>query len=98
MRRGIYGTPDNHSYSSGHQDVLIPAHASGGMLSFWCYPSQRALLSSRSLTDFTTVNCGVVQALAPLAGDILGYGASLLFSLWIVGPSGRASYLGTDWA
>ena len=35
----------------------------------------------------------LVQALAPLAGVILGYGASLLFSLWIVGPSGRASYL-----
>lgn len=34
----------------------------------------------------------LVQAFAPLTGIILGYGVSLLFSLWIVGPSGRASY------
>ena len=39
LRRGIYGTPDNYGYSSGCQDVLIPTRASGGTLSFWCYPS-----------------------------------------------------------
>jgi len=35
----------------------------------------------------------LAQAFVPLAGTILGYGVSLLFALWIVGPSARASYL-----
>ena len=39
LRRSIYGTPDNYSYSSGYQRVLIPAGASGGKLSFWRCPS-----------------------------------------------------------
>ena len=51
LRRGIYGTPDNYSYSSGYQDVLIPARASGGTLSFWCYPSQRDLVPSSTRTS-----------------------------------------------
>ena len=37
-RTGIYGTPDLYSYSSGYQDVLIPAGASGATLSLWWYP------------------------------------------------------------
>ena len=38
LRTGIYGTPDIYSYSSGYQEVLIPAGASGATLSFWWYP------------------------------------------------------------
>jgi hypothetical protein len=38
LRTGIYGTSDIYSYSSGYQDVLIPAGASGATLSFWWYP------------------------------------------------------------
>ena len=38
LRAGIDGTADKVSYSSGFQDVVIPAGTTAATLSFWWYP------------------------------------------------------------
>jgi hypothetical protein len=38
LRTGIYAAPDRFSYSSGYQEVRLPADASSATLSFWWHP------------------------------------------------------------
>jgi len=79
LRTGIYGTPDIYSYSSGYQDVLIPAGAVGATLSFWWYPISAEgpmAVAAGSAPDpalVQTVVNGAVPAGLPagvLAGDV----------------------------
>ena len=75
LRTGIYGTPDIDSYSSGYQDVLIPAGASGATLSFWWYPisAEGAMAVAAGGAPDPALVQAVVNGAAPagvLAGDV----------------------------
>ena len=74
LRTGIYNTPDIYSYSSGYQEVLIPAGASGATLNFWWYPiSAEGPMAVASGEFEAEVKRGVVDGVLPvgtLAGDV----------------------------
>jgi hypothetical protein len=75
LRTGIYGTPDKYSFSSGYQEVLIPAGVSEATLSFWWYPISAEgpmVVAAGDLPDATQVQA-VVDGVLPaglLAGDV----------------------------
>ena len=75
LRTGIYGTPDLYSYSSGYQEVLLPAGASGATLSFWWYPisAEGPMAAAAGGAPDPALIQAVVSGVLPagvLAGDV----------------------------
>jgi hypothetical protein len=75
LRAGIDGTVDKVSYSSGYQDVLIPAGTTDATLTFWWYPisAEGSLAASNVVTPAPELVQAVVNGNAPegaLAGDL----------------------------
>ena len=75
LRTGIYGTPDIYSYSSGYQEVLLPAGASDATLSFWWYPisAEGPMVAAAGGAPDPALVQAVVSGVLPagvLAGDV----------------------------
>ena len=75
LRAGIDGTADKVSYSSGYQDVVIPAGVTDATLSFWWYPisAEGSMAAAAALKPDRELVQAVVDGAAPagrLAGDL----------------------------
>ena len=75
LRAGIDGTLDKVSYSSGYQDVVIPAGVTDATLSFWWYPisAEGSLAAAAALKPAPELVRAVVDGTLPagvLAGDL----------------------------
>ena len=75
LRAGIDGTPDKVSYSSGYQDVLIPAGVTDATLSFWWHPisAEGSMAAAAAVAPDRALVQAVLRGEAPgglLAGDL----------------------------
>ena len=75
LRAGIDGTVDKVSYSSGYQDVLIPAGATDATLSFWWHPisAEGSMAAAAAVAPDRALVQAVLHGAAPegaLAGDL----------------------------
>ena len=75
LRAGIDGTVDKVSYSSGYQDVAIPAGVTDATLSFWWHPisAEGSMAAAAAVAPDRALVQAVLRGEAPegaLAGDL----------------------------
>ena len=75
LRAGIDGTADKVSYSSGYQDVLIPAGVTDATLNFWWYPisAEGSMTAAAAVAPDRALVQAVLRGEAPaglLASDL----------------------------